>query len=45
MGNLDGVAMGFAASRLLSLTDGTSLATVEALYVLPEARGVGLGKR
>lgn len=44
MGNLDGVAMGFAAGRLLSLADGSLLASVEALYVLPEARGVGLGE-
>ncbi len=41
---LDGASVGFAAARLRSLVDGSLLADIEALYVLPEARGVGLGE-
>ena len=44
LGNLDGVAVGFAAVRLRTLTGGARLADLEALYVLPDARGVGLGE-
>jgi len=44
IGDLDGAKVGFAAARLTELTDGTSLAEIDALYVLPEARGVGLGE-
>lgn len=44
IGDLDGAAVGFAAARLVELADGTSLAEIDALYVLPEARGVGLGE-
>ena len=44
MGSLDGAAVGFAVARLRELADGSLLAGVEALYVLPEARGVGLGE-
>lgn len=44
MANLDGASVGFAAARLRRLTDGSLLADIEALYVLPEARGVGLGE-
>ena len=36
--------MGFAAVRLHTLADGSHLADIEALYVLPDARGVGLGE-
>lgn len=44
VGDLDGSAVGFAAARLVELADGASLAEIDALYVLPEARGVGLGE-
>ena len=44
VGDLDGSAMGFAVARLVELADGTPLAEIDALYVLPEARGVGLGE-
>ena len=44
IGRLDGVAVGFATARLPRLADGSLLAAVDALYVLPEARGVGLGE-
>ena len=44
VGDLDGATVGFAVSRLVELADGTSLAEIDALYVLPEARGVGLGE-
>ncbi|MCE2531031.1 MAG: GNAT family N-acetyltransferase [Acidimicrobiia bacterium] len=44
IGDLDGATVGFAAARLTELADGTSLAEIDALYVLPEARGVGLGE-
>ncbi|MCY3806923.1 MAG: GNAT family N-acetyltransferase [bacterium] len=44
VGDLDGSTVGFAAARLVELADGTSLVEIDALYVLPEARGVGLGE-
>lgn len=44
VGDLDGASMGFAVARLVVLADGTSLASVDALHVLPDARGVGLGE-
>ena len=44
VGDLDGAKVGFAAARLVELADGTPLAEIDALYVLPEARGVGLGE-
>lgn len=44
MANLDGASVGFATARLRRLADGSVLADIEALYVLPEARGVGLGE-
>ena len=44
VGTLDDASVGFAVARLVVLADGTSLAAVDALYVLPEARGVGLGE-
>lgn len=44
VGTLDDASVGFAVARLTALTDGRSLAAVDALYVLPEARGVGLGE-
>ncbi|MYB23632.1 MAG: GNAT family N-acetyltransferase [Acidimicrobiia bacterium] len=44
LGAVDGAPLGFALARPLALADGRSLAVVDALYVLPEARGVGLGE-
>lgn len=44
MANLDGTSVGFASARLRRLAGGFLLADIEALYVLPEARGVGLGE-
>lgn len=44
VGTLDGASVGFAAARFVALADGRSLAAIDALYVLPEARGVGLGE-
>ena len=44
VGDLDGATVGFAAARLAVLADGTALAEIAALYVLPDARGVGLGE-
>lgn len=44
MASLDSASVGFAAARLQRLVDGSLLADIEALYVLPEARGVGLGE-
>lgn len=44
MANLDGASVGFAAARLRLLAGGSLLADIEALYVLPAARGVGLGE-
>ncbi|MCY3786239.1 MAG: GNAT family N-acetyltransferase [bacterium] len=44
VGALDGASVGFAVARLVVLADGRSLAAVDALYVLAEARGVGLGE-
>ena len=42
--NLDGASVGFAAAHLQTLANGTLLADIETLYVLPDARGVGLGE-
>ena len=44
VGTLDDASMGFAAARLIVLASGATLANVDALYVLPDARGVGLGE-
>ena len=44
VGGLDDASVGFAVARLVVLRDRTSLAAIDALYVLPEARGVGLGE-
>jgi len=43
-GDVDGAAVGFGVARLVELADGSSLAEIDALYVLPEARGVSLGE-
>lgn len=43
-GTLDDVIVGFATTQLESLPDGASIAEVKEVYVLPEARGVGVGE-
>lgn len=44
LGSLDGASVGFAAARLVVLANGATVVEIDALYVLPEARGVGLGE-
>jgi L-amino acid N-acyltransferase YncA len=44
VGTIDGVVVGYCACRRSPLPDGTALAVVEALYVEPEARTVGVGE-
>src|SRR5436190_1391528 len=44
VGDLDGVALGYAVARLVGLADGTTLGVVDDIYVVAEARGVGLGE-
>ena len=44
VGTIDGVPVGYGASRLVDLADGTVLSEVSDLYVDPEARGVGVGE-
>lgn len=41
---LSGAAVGFALAELRELDDGGLVAEVRALYVLKEARGVGVGE-
>jgi GNAT superfamily N-acetyltransferase len=44
VGTIDDVVVGYGAVRIEPLTDGGSLAIVDDLYVLPGARGVGVGE-
>jgi GNAT superfamily N-acetyltransferase len=43
MGTLDGSVTGCAACHVAVLADGARLGVIDACYVEPEARGVGLG--
>lgn len=43
-GSIDGVPVGYAAARLVRLHDGDLLGDLTDLYVLPGARGVGVGE-
>lgn len=43
VGTLDGSVTGFAACHFVSLDDGTLLGLIDACYVEPEARDMGLG--
>ena len=44
VGTFDGAVVGYALARVETLGDGGRLATVDDLYVDPDARGVGLGE-
>ena len=44
VGTIDGAIVGYAAGRTETLTGGTNLGVVEALFVEPGARGVGVGE-
>ena len=44
VGGLNDSVLGFAAARAVTLDSGSVLAGLDVLYVLPEARGVGLGE-
>jgi GNAT superfamily N-acetyltransferase len=44
VGTIDDSVIGYGAARIESLTDGEPLAIVDDLYVLPGARGVGVGE-
>ena len=44
VGTIDGSVVAFSAYRRSVLPDGTAVAVVEALYVEPEAREVGVGE-
>ena len=43
IGELDQVAVGYAAFEIVELSNGTSLATITDLWVHERARGVGVG--
>jgi GNAT superfamily N-acetyltransferase len=43
VGTLDGVTVGYGIVYLERLADGETLGLITDLYVLPEARGVGVG--
>ena len=44
VGTIDGAVVGYGAIRLVELHDGAHLGRVSDIYVLPEARGVGVGE-
>ncbi len=44
VGTIDGAVVGYGAVRLVALHDGAVLGRVTDIYVLPEARGVGVGE-
>ena len=44
LGTIDDMAVGYGAVRLVELHDGSHLGRVSDIYVLPEARGVGVGE-
>lgn len=44
VGTIDGAVVGYGAVRLVELHDGARLGRVSDIYVLPEARGVGVGE-
>jgi GNAT superfamily N-acetyltransferase len=43
-GTLDGCVVGYATARVDDLDDGSRLATLDDIYVLPDARHVGVGE-
>lgn len=44
VGTVGGTIVGYGASRLETLADGTTLSVVGDLYVDPDARGIGVGE-
>ena len=44
LGDIDGTPVGYGLMTLRSVVDGSSHATVEEIFVLPEARSVGVGE-
>ena len=44
VGTVDGAAVGYGAIRLVVLHDGSTVGRVGDIYVLPDARGVGVGE-
>ncbi len=44
LGRLAGASVGFAQAELTELNDGGLIAEVQVLYVMPGARGVGVGE-
>lgn len=44
VGTIDGTVVGFAAIREVDLHDATSVGDLTELFVLPDARGVGVGE-
>jgi GNAT superfamily N-acetyltransferase len=44
VGTIDDEVVGYALARLDDLADGSRLAVLTDVYVLPEARGVGVGE-
>lgn len=43
-GTIDGAVVGYGVIRLVELHDGARLGRVTDIYVMPEARGVGVGE-
>ena len=44
VGTIDGAVVGYGAIRLVELHDGSTVGRVSDIYVLPDARGVGVGE-
>jgi ribosomal protein S18 acetylase RimI-like enzyme len=44
VGTVDGAVVGYGAVRLEPLRDGGLLGVIDDLYVLPDARGIGVGR-
>ncbi len=44
VGTIDDAVVGYGAVRLVALHDGSTLGRVSDIYVLPDARGVGVGE-
>ena len=44
LGDIDGTAVGYGLMTLRTVVDGSLHATVEEIFVLPEARSVGVGE-
>ena len=43
-GTIDGVTVGYIAAHRQALHDGSAMARITDVYVLPDARGVGVGE-